>query len=295
MEMYLDYRLGIGKESVWLISHLQANAKKPPFFVGEIGKFWAKKEYYTRREDKKMYLLLYTLAGEGTLSYEGSTWALSRGTVAFIDCRPYHAYNTAVQSEGNWVFYWMHIDCQNCDYYYESLFPGGFSLLIPGVDCEMEEVFETLINSYDDLHPNALCFMSNYVSGLLTRLLARRDWQKVRDIEHRDIIDAAVAYIKAYFHRPIDVENMAQQVGLSKYYFIKLFRERLHITPYQYLLVHRINEAKKMLISTERKILEIAFAVGFSDGGHFSRTFRRFTGAAPCEYRRQWRDQNGEL
>ncbi|MDR1158980.1 MAG: AraC family ligand binding domain-containing protein [Oscillospiraceae bacterium] len=103
--MYLDYRLNVGKESVWLISHVQTTAKKPPFFVEEIGKFWAKREYYTRREDKKMYLLLYTLSGEGVLSYEGNTWALSRGTVAFIDCRPYHAYNTALHSEDNWMFY----------------------------------------------------------------------------------------------------------------------------------------------------------------------------------------------
>ncbi|MDR0380871.1 MAG: AraC family transcriptional regulator [Oscillospiraceae bacterium] len=293
--MYLDYRLNIEKESVWLISHLQAATEKPPFFVEEIGKFWAKKEYYTRREDKDMYLLLYTLSGEGVLSYEGGTWALSRGTVALIDCRPYHDYHTAPGSEENWMFYWMHVDRKNCDYYYKSLFADGFSLLVPGVDYEIKEVFETLIESYDDLHPDTLCFMSHHVSGLLTKLLTYRDWRKAQDYEHRDIIEAAVAYIKEHFHRPIDVEDMAQRVGLSKYYFIKLFRERLHTTPYQYLLVHRINESKKLLISTDRKVLDIAFAVGFSDGGHFSRTFRRITGVTPCDYRQEWHNRNGAL
>ncbi|MCP1834048.1 AraC-like DNA-binding protein [Bradyrhizobium sp. USDA 4518] len=51
----------------------------------------------------------------------------------------------------------------------------------------------------------------------------------------------------------------------------------------------RFENAAKLLRETDAKIIEIAFSSGYADPAHFSRAFRRMTGATPCEFREKWR------
>ncbi|MEP3932587.1 helix-turn-helix transcriptional regulator, partial [Rhodopirellula bahusiensis] len=59
--------------------------------------------------------------------------------------------------------------------------------------------------------------------------------------------------------------------------------------PIKYLIQVRIQEASRLLRSTDRSITDIAFDVGFSDSNYFSRQFRTHLGLSPREYRKQMR------
>ena len=63
------------------------------------------------------------------------------------------------------------------------------------------------------------------------------------------------------------------------------FREAFHLAPQQYLRRLRIRLACHPLVYSERTLAEIATAHGFCDQSHFNRTFKRFTGMAPGQYR----------
>lgn len=85
---------------------------------------------------------------------------------------------------------------------------------------------------------------------------------------------------------PITIKQLSQEVALSPYYLIRLFRRIYHQTPHQYLTQLRITKAKALLSSTDLSITEICADVGFESLGSFSALFRKLVGVSPSAYRR---------
>lgn len=98
-------------------------------------------------------------------------------------------------------------------------------------------------------------------------------------------VKRTVVYLQNNFTRPITLNDIAQEIGISKNYLSEIFHQELGISPWEYLTRYRISQAKQMLKSTNRSITEIAAASGFDDPAHFSRIFRAHTGQSPKEYR----------
>mgnify|MGYP001221641029 CR=1 FL=1 len=100
---------------------------------------------------------------------------------------------------------------------------------------------------------------------------------------------AVAAYINARYAEPISVENLVQMTHCSNSQFRRGFRRFFKMTPVDYILLTRINAAREMLEHSTRLIAEIALDVGFYDQSHFIRTFKRFRGITPHQYRLQHR------
>jgi AraC-like DNA-binding protein len=79
---------------------------------------------------------------------------------------------------------------------------------------------------------------------------------------------------------------MAQQVGLSRYHFIRVFRAHAGLTPHAYVLDCRINLARTLL-RDGFPLSELAYRLGFSDQSHFQHAFRARVSVTPGEYQRQ--------
>lgn len=99
------------------------------------------------------------------------------------------------------------------------------------------------------------------------------------------LVRQAMAYIHDNYTEQISRREIAQQVNISEDYLTFCFRQELGITPIKYLQRFRVNQAKFLLKASQKSITEIAFAVGFSDSGYFSRIFHRETGDSPEEFR----------
>jgi AraC family transcriptional regulator len=93
-------------------------------------------------------------------------------------------------------------------------------------------------------------------------------------------------YIDARTSENITLEAMAAQAGLSVFHFARAFRQSFGMPPHSYLLHRRIARAQRLLQQTELPISEIAVSTGFSDQSHFAKHFRRVTGMAPGQARR---------
>ena len=79
--------------------------------------------------------------------------------------------------------------------------------------------------------------------------------------------------------------DLARECGLSASQFSRAFRHTVGETPHQWLIRQRIECAKALLRGNESTLAEIALICGFCDQSHFNRTFKRFTGMAPGQYR----------
>jgi YesN/AraC family two-component response regulator len=103
--------------------------------------------------------------------------------------------------------------------------------------------------------------------------------------EAKRLVRLAMVYLHNHYSEPISRRDMAKHIGITEDHLTFCFRQELGITPILYLQRYRINQAKRLLKDSNQSITEIAFSVGFSDSGYFSRIFRRETGIPPEKFR----------
>lgn len=84
---------------------------------------------------------------------------------------------------------------------------------------------------------------------------------------------------------PLTITEISEAVGLHPNYAMNLFKKTFGTTLIDYLTNHRISHAQRLLATTDEKIVEIAFASGFSSISRFNDAFRRACGCTPREYR----------
>jgi two-component system, response regulator YesN len=96
----------------------------------------------------------------------------------------------------------------------------------------------------------------------------------------------AKEYIDEHFAEAITLEEAAEHVGLSPYYFSKLFKDRFGITFIDYITEIRIKRAKELMENPDVSVKEVCYTVGYKDPNYFSRVFKKYTGLTPSEYRK---------
>ncbi len=93
------------------------------------------------------------------------------------------------------------------------------------------------------------------------------------------------SHIEENLERHLTVTELAQAVGMSQYYFSKLFKMSTGTTPHQYVMRQRVERAQAKLRETSVALSEIATQVGFETQSHFTSVFRRLAGHTPKHYR----------
>jgi AraC family transcriptional regulator len=91
-------------------------------------------------------------------------------------------------------------------------------------------------------------------------------------------------YVSAHLDRNLSLQELADLVGLNPHYFCRLFKAACGLTPHQYLLKSRVDQAAQLLRSTQLPIADVAQQVGFYDQSRFTQVFRRWMGVTPKHY-----------
>jgi AraC family transcriptional regulator len=91
----------------------------------------------------------------------------------------------------------------------------------------------------------------------------------------------AVEYIQDQLDTDLTVSGIAQAVGMSPYYFTRLFKESTGQSPHRYVVEARVRKAKELLTTGKFTISEAAYHVGFVDQSHLTRHFKRVFGLPP--------------
>ena len=115
--------------------------------------------------------------------------------------------------------------------------------------------------------------------------MAERVQTKSYGSEVHERLCRARSFIDECYDLPLDLEQISRQACLSRYHFLRLFREAFATTPHQYLIHRRIEKAKELLRSRRLSVTDVCFEVGFQSLGSFSSLFRRCVGDAPVNYR----------
>lgn len=98
-------------------------------------------------------------------------------------------------------------------------------------------------------------------------------------------IKKALAYIEKNIYNNYQIKTLAKKLGLSTEHFIRIFKQKMQMPPYQYILHLKIQVASGLLISSQKNIAEIADVLCFENPFHFSKVFKKCTGLSPTTYR----------
>jgi AraC family transcriptional regulator len=99
----------------------------------------------------------------------------------------------------------------------------------------------------------------------------------------RQITDWMAEHVAEEFN----LDRLAAQAGLSKFYFNRLFKSTMGVSPSHHHITLRMDAARRLLRETKKSVVEIALDIGYANPSHFAQLFRRETGLSPSDYRRQ--------
>lgn len=98
-----------------------------------------------------------------------------------------------------------------------------------------------------------------------------------------------VQYIAEHFREPLTVTDIAQAIRLHPTYAMSLFRKVLHTTVGDYLTQCRLAEARRLILTTDLAVNDVAAAAGFGSVSRFYAAFTAAVGVPPARYRREYR------
>lgn len=282
------YQEAISDSSLWITATPAPFAKTLPFFISEAGHFIAKQDYQIQRNLHDSFLLLYTINGQGSIQTGETVLPLSCGHCVVIDCHTPHAYHTTSEP---WEFFWIHFNGSGAAPLFELTYPNR---LIRAARMENAADFEGMINQIiadirlNDVAAYLRCssqmhFLFNTIClAALTRDTVRSAHKEADDVR------TVIHFIEQNYAKPITVEDMIENIPVSKYHFIRQFGRTVGITPYSYLIHYRITVSKTLLRTTDKTVSEIAEACGFLDTSNFIAHFKKHTGQKPLQYRRDF-------
>ncbi|MFQ3546857.1 MAG: helix-turn-helix domain-containing protein [Termitinemataceae bacterium] len=112
-----------------------------------------------------------------------------------------------------------------------------------------------------------------------------KDTEPVIVPQKNEYIEIALALMKQKIQKKMNTADLAEQLGISEEYFIRLFRKHLGMTPFQYFTHLKIEASSAYLVESRMSVKSISDYFGFENPFHFSRVFKKCTGLAPQEYR----------
>lgn len=104
--------------------------------------------------------------------------------------------------------------------------------------------------------------------------------------EKKTIIKKAIKYIQDNYQSSITVGHIADEVGLSKYYFCRIFKEFTGTTTVNYINILRSEQAKKLLQEGTYRVEEVANLCGFENLSYFTKTYKKYMGVLPSHVKK---------
>jgi len=98
-------------------------------------------------------------------------------------------------------------------------------------------------------------------------------------------------YIDAHFKEDITLDTLSELTFLNKYHIVHAFKQYKGISPINYMIQKRIQEAKVLLSTTNLQISEISIIIGFTSQSYFAQAFKKATGISPIQFRKNHSEQ----
>ncbi len=104
---------------------------------------------------------------------------------------------------------------------------------------------------------------------------------------HDIMIKRAKEYMNDNFSLDLSLDDISKELNISKYHFLRLFKDKTFLSPHAYLMSTRIEKAK-FALQNGQSLIETAYGCGFNDQSHLNRRFKGVFGLTPKEYQKSF-------
>ncbi|MBU3840677.1 MAG: AraC family transcriptional regulator [Candidatus Ruminococcus intestinipullorum] len=118
--------------------------------------------------------------------------------------------------------------------------------------------------------------------------------QHVSEVEmkcYSKVTQSAIYYVHRHIHEKITLQKTANSIGVSDCYLSRIFRQETGISFVDYIQKEKIKLAKKILICSKNKGIEISEYLSFSSKSYYIKIFKKYTGMTPTMYQRYYMEQ----
>ena len=234
-----------------------------------------------REGDHNRNIMLFVLRdGAMELEIAGETVLAAAGQTVLFDCREPYRYTASDGLE----FFWLLFNGLNTRSFYHRILQarGGRHVFAPPAYREILRQLDELLRSCAaDERPGEAA-----VSQMLHRMLCLLLLDESKPgAPGDDRLAQAIRFMNRNLRRPLSVQEVAQAVNLSPSHFSRRFKAQTGYSPYEYIVLRRIDEAKHLLTATRLSVKEVAYQTGYNSEENFIHSFQKNVGISPGLFR----------
>lgn len=217
----------------------------------------------------------------------GTAKKICVGTLVIVPAHIEHSCNPLPDQA--WSYQMMHLDISWLNQWYAEFQKEGFDLNLPQhrpliiKDESLYQAFSGMNKTLFDPQKLILQKEQSLIHCLTELLLPHFILEEIQKTQYlyEDFLD--LIHIIKSSEQFISLEELAQQVGLSRYAIIRLFKANVGLTPHAFQINLKINQARAQL-KKGISLVELAVNLGFSDQSHFHKAFKAHTGITPRQF-----------
>ena len=247
--------------------------------------------HWDNRVRKNSYVLLqYTISGKGSFQTPDHTYPQQAGDLFLVQVPGDSQYSLPDDSE-YWDVLYLEFSSECLPLLYHIHLSCG-----PAFHLEASSTLpEQMKQLYADAISNQLASVFDNSKAAYAFLLDLTDYALENPALSSPRVTLAKNYLDSnYYNTDLNLDEVADAVGLSKYHLCREFNHLYGISPGKYLANLRLQKSCALLLqSRQHTIAEIASMVGFSNDNYFCKVFRKAFGTTPTQYWLQ--NQNYDL
>jgi len=251
-------------------------------YLTDVGFFPKAKEHYREREDgADQYILIYCTEGKGIIEVEDQIYRLEKSDAFCIPRNVRHKYYA--DEKEPWSILWVHFKGDNTNY-----FPLEERKIVHinsrHSDNRMMVLFNLLFRVLERNYTiGNFIYISQVLSLILSEIYFR---EKVDESSVRDRhVTMVIRYMYQHLRENLTLEEISEEVQLSKSYLNAVFKAQTGKSPVEFFIHLKMQEACKLLKSTDYYIYEVSSELGYTDQYYFSRIFKKVVGVSPKDYK----------
>ena len=247
------------------------------------------------------YEIFYLLEGERRFFFDNRSYLVKSGSLILVDENSIHMTMAGSEQEFGHDRIILYIERDKMKEF-DQLFPNlnlvrffhqhyGVFPLNEKQQKDFIDLYIRLQDEFDSRKRNYRAMIETDIIQYFIRFMRENHTPAMEDTDvnapakYRNIY-AVADYISVHFDEAITLDQLADRFFISKYYLSRTFKE---ITGYgisEYMNIHRIRAAKRLLEETDMSVLQIAHKLGYESITYFEKVFKTYMTMSPLKYRK---------
>lgn len=258
-----------------------------PLSIKYAGITYLDKNFYIKRTNSNMFIYEYVTEGLGYIEHNGVTYKVQAGDFFSISTGLDYSYYSDKITPFKKI--WFCGDGKLMECLHKTYFSDSPIIII---DKDYREDIENIHNAlirFSNSSNDYLEISTLYINLMTKVYMDKKDNPTKQIIAEYISTNEKAIFIRNYIDDNLTVdlslEQLCQQLYITKVQLIRLFKREYGITPYAYYLEGKLEIAENLIINTNMQIREIANRVGYNDEYYFSHTFKKNKGYSPTYLR----------